>query len=190
MTPPAAARRETMVVTANGTTSRFSIEHMFVACSRIVARVCMCVCTHHARVCMCARTHHARVCMCISVRVSSRFLHARTPCVRAFACYCVRDEKGDAMNTDAHEHDTTRDALRDLGRAGYLPLGHGRAIAYAWHAEPRHYHLTDTRSNTRIPTHGRVRLRWRFNASQRGTDKTVRVGTYSDSHNPRVRALA
>lgn len=92
--------------------------------------------------------------------------------------------------TDARQHDETSNALRDLGRMGILPLGRTRAIAYAFCKREGGYHLTDVRSNTRIPTHGRVRLQWRMNASQRSTRKDVRVGTCKDSCNPRVRALA
>lgn len=122
------------------------------------------------------------------------------------------------MDTQAREHDTTDDARRDLGALGFLPLGRGRAIAYAWCARERAYHLTDVRANTRIPTHGRTRMHMPMPIGQSlgvcdacGLTRPVhvhddghayrasmgalvsgeaRVGTYTDSHNPRVRALA
>lgn len=90
----------------------------------------------------------------------------------------------------ARERDYTDDAMRDLGRVGILPIGRDRAIAYAFCKRERAYHLTDTRSNTRIPTRGRVRLTWRANVAQRGACAAIRTGTLAQSHNPRVRALA
>lgn len=114
--------------------------------------------------------------------------------------------------------DYTDDARRDLGALGFLPVGRGRAIAYAWCKRERAYHLTDVRSNTRIPTHGKVRMRMPVPVGQSlgvcdscGLTRpvhvhndghayrasmgaivtgTMRVGTYKDSRNPRVRALA
>lgn len=78
-------------------------------------------------------------------------------------------------NGSAGMPDYTRDAMRDFGTRGEMPIGRRDAIAYAWCAREGGYHLTNTRATTRIPTHGKVRLPWRMNASQRGTRKDVRV---------------
>lgn len=81
------------------------------------------------------------------------------------------------------------DARRDFGQRGAWDCG-TRAIAYAWCARGGHYHYADVRANTRIPTHGKAPLRWKMNASQSRTNKTVRVATIATARNPRVRALA
>jgi hypothetical protein len=84
------------------------------------------------------------------------------------------------------EHDETQNARRDMGARGITLTGH----AYAYCARCAGYHYVNANAQTRIPTRGRVRLTWPKRVSQRNARADVFVGTLTQSHNSRVRALA
>jgi hypothetical protein len=101
-------------------------------------------------------------------------------------------------HTDTREHDTTRDALRDLGRSGVTFTGH----AYAWNARRGAYDYTNTfpTTNDRVTRYmvterphagSRAwnRPRWPMRVSQRNARADVRVATIATARDANVRAL-
>lgn len=116
------------------------------------------------------------------------------------------------MDTDARQHDTTDDARRDLGLRGRTAFG----MEYAWCAREGAYHYCHAGVTAPVTRRSKVTMRMRSQivksvgvcdaCNVRRADHpddhryyarvgaivsgALRVGTYADSHNPRVRALA
>lgn len=82
---------------------------------------------------------------------------------------------------------TDDDAYGVWGARGTYTGARGRSFGYAWNARRAAYDYLPVGVSFRIPRHGSARLVWRAPTRRAST---LRVGTLTDSHNARVRALA